>query len=328
MKGSSHKKGQLSVNKLNEHLNDVEDQLYSHVFSEDQQKQLKALRKKEAKASDKKSVDKIKKADLSLESISKADKKRVYVINFEGDVQASAVENLREEITATLMVAKSTDEVVINIESPGGMVHTYGLAASQMARVRQANIPLTVCVDKVAASGGYLMACVANKIVAAPFAIIGSIGVLAQVPNFHRILNRFDIDYDVMTAGEYKAPVTMFGEVTDKGKNKLQSELEETHELFKTFIRNNRSVVDVDAVATGEVWYGQQAIDKALIDEVNTSDDYLVKQKDEADIYRISFEEKKSLADKLGVAASTTVSHIFSQFLTEDRKSHIQRSIH
>ena len=140
------------------------------------------------------------------------------------------------------------------------MVHTYGLAASQLHRITRAGIPLTVSVDKGAASGGYLMACVANTIIAAPFAIIGAIGVLAQIPNFNRALKKVDVDYEVMTAGEHKAPITMFGEITDKGKNKLQQELEETHDLFKGFITQHRPQVPVHEVASGEVWYGQQAI--------------------------------------------------------------------
>ena len=108
----------------------------------------------------------------------------------------------------------------------------YGLAASQMQRIRDKKLKLTVCVDKVAASGGYMMAVVADKIIAAPFAVLGSIGVLAQVPNFHRLLKKHDVDFEMLTAGKYKRTLTMFGENTDKGREKFQEDIEDTHVLF------------------------------------------------------------------------------------------------
>jgi serine protease SohB len=204
-------------------------------------------------------------------------KKRIYVINFNGDMRASATENLRQEITAILSIAdKDKDEVVVNLESPGGMVHGYGLAASQLARIRQHNLPLTICVDKVAASGGYMMACLANTIIAAPFAIIGSIGVVAQLPNFHRLLDKWDIDYEVLTAGEYKRTLTVFGENTDAGRQKFIADLEDTHTLFKEFVSDYRPSLDIEKVATGEHWYGKQALGLGLVDKLMTSDEYLL----------------------------------------------------
>ncbi len=186
-------------------------------------------------------------------------KKRIYVLNFNGDMRASATENLRQEITAILSIAnKDIDEVVLNLESPGGMVHGYGLAASQLARIRQHNLPLTICVDKVAASGGYMMACLADTIIAAPFAIIGSIGVVAQLPNFHRLLDKWDIDYEVLTAGEYKRTMTVIGENTEAGRQKFVADLEDTHTLFKEFVKEYRPSIDIQKVATGEHWYGKR----------------------------------------------------------------------
>jgi serine protease SohB len=216
---------------------------------------------------------------------------------------------------------------VINLESPGGMVHTYGLAASQLHRITSAGIPLTVAVDKVAASGGYLMACVANKIIAAPFAIVGSIGVLAQIPNFNRALKKVDVDYEIMTAGEHKAPISMFGEITEKGKNKLQQELEETHELFKGFIHQHRPQVPLAEVATGEVWYGQQAIKHQLIDEVQTFDDYLMAKRHEHNIYQVSFAEKKSLQEKLGIAVEHGISRSLLSFFNKEQTLRVTKEI-
>ncbi len=227
-------------------------------------------------------------------------KKRIYVLNFHGDIRASAVSSLREEITAILTVATENDEVFIRLESGGGVVHGYGLGASQLMRVREKNIPLTVSVDKVAASGGYMMACVANRIIAAPFSIIGSIGVIAQVPNFNRLLKKHDIEYDQFTAGEFKRTVTMFGENTDEAKAKFREEIEDIHVLFKDFIVQNRPDVDIVKVSTGESWPGIRALEKNLVDELKTSDDYLLENSEYADIYEIKYVSKKSLSEKIG----------------------------
>ena len=227
-------------------------------------------------------------------------RKRIYVLNFQGDIRASAVSSLREEITAILMVATEYDEVFMRLESGGGVVHGYGLAASQLMRLRERNIPLTVSVDKVAASGGYMMACVGNSIIAAPFSIIGSIGVIAQIPNFHKVLKKHDVDFDQFTAGEFKRTVTMFGENTGEAKAKFREEIEDIHALFKDFIVQHRPDVDIVKVATGESWPGTRALERNLVDELKTSDDYLLENSKHADIYEISYVTKKSLIEKIG----------------------------
>lgn len=301
-------KGHLDVLHLNKKFKDYKETLEDALLSKDQLKE-----KKKALKKDKKKQGKEKSKE----------KKRLFVIEFQGDTKASAVEALREEVTAILSLAKKEDEVVALIESPGGMVHTYGLAASQLQRIRDHGLYLTVCVDKVAASGGYLMACVADKIIAAPFAIVGSIGVLAQIPNFHRLLKKHDVDYNIMTAGEYKAPVTMFGEITDKGRDKLKQDLEDTHVLFKDFIADHRPQVNLDEVATGEIWYGKQAIDRQLVDEIQTSDSYFLEQKDNREIYQVSFAEKKSLPEKLGLAAQFGVQYAMNALGKQEQETTI-----
>ena len=309
----SQPQGSIEVNKLNDTYDDYQETLEESLLDDDALKLLRKEQKKKEKADAKA----LKKSQKSGDP--KPSKKRVFVIKFDGDVRASAVDNLRQEVNAILTIAKPEDEVIIDLESPGGMVHTYGLAASQLSRLRQAELNLTICVDRVAASGGYLMACVGQQILAAPFAIIGSIGVLAQIPNFNRALKKVDVDYEVMTAGEHKAPVTMFGEISNKGREKLQSELEETHELFKQFITSNRPQVDVSSVATGEVWYGQQAIDLNLIDRVITLDDYLLGLRNTTDIFQVIYAEKKSLPEKLGLMASHTITTSVNHLLKQDR---------
>lgn len=234
-------------------------------------------------------------------------RKRLFVVHFDGDIKASALSNLREEITAILQIAQKGDEVVVCLESPGGMVANYGLAASQLARVRSAGVTLTIVVDKVAASGGYMMACVADRILAAPFAMLGSIGVVAQLPNFHRLLQRNDVDFELFTAGEYKRTVTMFGENTEEGKEKFQSDLEEIHTLFQHFVSEYRPQLDISKVATGEVWFGQRALDLALVDEIKTSDEYLTARAENADLYQVEYKERQNIAKKIGFAAQSGI---------------------
>ena len=230
---------------------------------------------------------------------------KIYVLDFKGDMAASAVESLREEITLILSTAKAgRDRVVVRLESPGGMVHGYGLAAAQLVRLRDAGFHLTICVDKVAASGGYMMACIANEIISAPFAIVGSIGVVAQVPNFNRLLKDNKIDFELYTAGQYKRTVTMFGENTEEGKAKFEEELQQTHALFKHFVEKYRPQLNIEKVATGEHWYGRDALDLNLVDKLQTSDEYLLHLLTQHDVYSIQTRKKPTLGEKLGLQAA------------------------
>lgn len=237
--------------------------------------------------------------------IRRKNNQKIFVLDFKGDIQASAVENIREEITLILATAKAgRDRVVVRLESPGGMVHGYGLAAAQLVRLRDAGFHLTICVDKVAASGGYMMACIANEIIAAPFAIVGSIGVVAQVPNFNRLLKQHNVDFELYTAGQYKRTVTMFGENTPEGKAKFEEELQQTHVLFKHFVEKYRPQLNVDKVATGEHWYGEDALELNLVDKLQTSDEYLLALLPQHDVYVINTRKKATLGEKLGLQAA------------------------
>jgi serine protease SohB len=242
-------------------------------------------------------------------------KKNIFVLNFHGDIKASAVNNLCEEVTAVIGVAKKNDEVVVIVESAGGMVHAYGLAAAQLQRFREHHIPLTVIVDKVAASGGYLMASVANKIISAPFAIIGSIGVIVQLPNFHRLLKEKNIDFEQVTAGSYKRTLTMFGHNTEEGREKLQEEINDIHKLFKDSILQYRPQINIDQVATGEHWLGTQALELNLVDSISTSDDYLLKQSKNADVFEISYQCKKSFMEKMMASTNRAVASFKETFI-------------
>ncbi|ABR74635.1 protease SohB [Actinobacillus succinogenes] len=314
---SSH--GELKITDLSEEYADMSKKLQQFHLTEDELKQLEKEEKKAEKAKAKAEKAKRRKG----EPVNQEHKPTLYVLNFKGDIQASATTALREEITALLSVAKpEADEVLLRLESPGGLVHGYGLAASQLARLKQAGIKLTVAVDKVAASGGYMMACVADKIVAAPFAIVGSVGVVAQVPNIHRLLKKHDVDVDVMTAGEFKRTVTILGENTEKGKQKFQQELEETHELFKRFVAENRPQLEVEKIATGEHWFGQQALALGLIDKIATSDDVILQAMKEKSVLELQFKQKKSLIQKLGKQAEDSTENLFLKWTTASKQQH------
>ena len=233
------------------------------------------------------------------------ERNRIFVLDFKGDLRASATASLRQEISALLAVAKDGDRVLLRLENTGGAVHEHGLAASQLLRIKRRGLPLLIAVDKVAASGGYLMACVADRLMSAPFAIIGSIGVLAQLPNFHRLLEDKGIDFEQITAGKYKRTLTLFGENTPEGRTKLREELEAIHELFRNEIAEHRPQVELDRVATGEHWYGTRALELKLIDEIRTSDDFLAEAAEENDLYQVTFKRRRTFPERLRAGAES-----------------------
>lgn len=292
-------RGELRVTNLSEQYKEMQEEVAVAFFDPHEQKlwhkDHKKKQKQEAKAA---------KARAKRGERTPSGKAKLYVLDFKGSMDAHEVNSLREEVTAVLAVAKPQDEVLMRLESPGGVVHGYGLAASQLQRLREHNIPLTVAVDKVAASGGYMMACVANKIVAAPFAIVGSIGVVAQIPNFNRLLKRNDIDIELHTAGQYKRTLTLLGENTDEGREKFREDLNETHLLFKSFVHDMRPSLDIDAVATGEHWYGSQAKEKGLVDEIATSDDLLLDRMKQYEVVSIRYAQRKKLMDRFTGSAA------------------------
>lgn len=288
------KQERLKIERVNDQLDRMGDTLADAMDSKTERKTRAKQRKAEAKARAKQKTPAAERPP------------RLFVLDFDGDIRASAVTGLRQSINALLQVARDNDEVLLRLESGGGMVHSYGLAASQLARLKPAGLRLTVAVDRVAASGGYMMACVGERIVAAPFAIVGSIGVVAQLPNFHRWLDDRHIDFEMHTAGDHKRTLTVFGENNEADRAKFREELDETHTLFKTFVAEHRPALDVDAVATGEHWYGRQAVARGLVDEIATSDDLMLRAaNDERDVYAVSMRQPGGLLARIsGQAAS------------------------
>ncbi len=299
-KSNKHRhKDKMDIKKLNERFESME----------------KALREKILLKNDYKSYIKQEKLAHKETKKSPEARKRIFVLTFIGDIRATGVKHLRDEISALLTVATPEDEVVLRLESPGGIVPGYGLAASQLKRLRAQGIPLTIAIDKVAASGGYMMAAVGDKILSAPFAIVGSIGVIAQIPNFHRLLKKNDIDFEQVMAGQYKRTLTIFGENTLQGRQKLQEEVDETQVLFKSFVQENRPQLNIDEVATGEHWYGKRALELKLVDELITSDDYLLSASKRFDIYELCFSTKKTILERFSSNAHKGLENCLSFFM-------------
>lgn len=314
--------GELRVRKLNEKYRKLRESLHARLLSGHERKAWSKKHKKEEKARAKAEKEKLKAGEGQGHA---EDKKRVFVLDFDGDIKASDTDPLRKAVTAVLSVANpATDEVVIRLESGGGLVHSYGLAAAQLDRIRSKGLHLTACVDKVAASGGYMMACVADRIVASPFAVLGSIGVVAQLPNFHRLLKKNNVDFEVLTAGEHKRTLTVFGENTEKGRQKFLEDLEDTHVLFKEYVSERRPGLDISAVANGDIWFGRRALDVNLVDEIKTSDEYLIEACENADVISVTYQRKRTLPEKLGLATSAALEHTVWKVLSAFRNQKIQ----
>ncbi len=312
-------KGELEIVDLTEKHKQTVEQLEHHLHDDAFIKARDKAEKKSEKEQVKSREKEIKKAAKEGDLDSKREP-HLFVLDFNGSIDAKEVASLREEVTAILAVAREGDEVLLRLETGGGMVHGYGLASSQLDRIKSAGLPLTIAVDKVAASGGYMMACIADKIVSAPFAIVGSIGVIAQLPNFNKLLKKHDIEFEQLTAGEYKRTLTMFGENSDKAREKFKQELEETHGLFKDFIRDHRPDLNLDKVATGEHWFGTQAKELGLVDEISTSDDLVVAACKDKTVLSIRYVQKKKLTDKLAGSAGEAADSVLMKLISRGQR--------
>lgn len=305
-RGGKSKKGEgeLKVRSLNDFYKKLHRAVERMLLS---RADLKSMKKAESKAA----------KQVKKEGLASTNKQKVFVIDFKGDMRASGVESLRHEVTAALGHAKKTDEIVVRLESPGGSVDGYGLASSQLVRIRDAGIPLTICVDNVAASGGYMMACIGDTIMCAPFAVLGSIGVVASMPNVNRFLKKHDIDFEVVTAGNYKRTMTTFGENTDEGRVKFREELKAIHDLFKGFVSKYRSTLDIDAIATGEAWFGSDAVERQLADKIMTSDEYLQQKVASADLIHLQYQiaKKGGLRARLAGASADVIETVVGRLI-------------
>lgn len=237
----------------------------------------------------------------------------LFVTDFPGDVTASQVATLREEVTAIIQSAKEGDEALILLKTGGGTVTGYGLAAAQLQRFKNHGMKLTICVEEVAASGGYMMTCVADRVVASPFAVLGSIGVISDLPNVYERLKQEGIEFQTVTAGKYKRTLTPTKKVTKEDVEKQKEELENILTLFKGFVKENRPSLDIETVATGETWVGQDALEKGLCDELATVDDVLVDYVEQGyNVYQVRYNpdglESSPLSNLLPIGSISSAS--------------------
>lgn len=317
--GDSPEAGDIVITKFNERLDDFEEALsissLDPAMRKQEGKQRKVRDKAERKAA-KLAAKKAKRQRGKGETlVPENPKPRTFVLDFDGDIRASAVEKLRREITAVLTSATPEDEVLVRLDSGGGTVNGYGLGAAQLDRIKKRRIPLTVCVDRVAASGGYMMACVADRIVAAPFAMLGSIGVVAQIPNVHRLLKKWNIDVELLTAGKFKRTLTMLGENTDEGRSKFIEDIERIHAQFKSYVSEHRPRLDIERVATGEVWSGEDVIEHGLVDELGTSDDCMTRACEAREVLLVSWRQKRNLMQRFSMGAESMIDRILMRWI-------------
>jgi serine protease SohB len=290
-------KGRLTIRKLGDDYKETKNEILETILDKKEYKNYTKEQKKAAKK------DKLE--------------NKVFVINFKGDMHASQVEGLREEVSAVLAAAKANDEIIVRIDSPGGVVNGYGFAAAQLERIRQADLSLTICIDQVAASGGYMMSAVGHKIISAPFAIVGSIGVIGQVPNIHDLLEKNGINIEMHTSGEFKRTLTTMGKNTEEGREKFKQDLHNIHELFKKHILAYRPSLDMQKVGTGEYWFGKDALELGLVDKIQTYDDYIIEHlNNDLDVYQIEFvikKEKGFLKSKLAMIKRTMTNFLYAR---------------
>ena len=316
-------KGLLKISKVASKFENYESILNESLMKEDAYEAWKLEKSKSKKNKSLFSKFKFKKKEVS--DAIEEEKFRLFVIDFDGDMRASDAPAFQEKVTSILLVAQPEDRVLIRLESAGGLVHEYGFAASQIVRLREHGLYCVVSIDRVAASGGYLMACVANEIIASPFSVIGSIGVIAQLPNFHKLLKKNNIDFEQHTAGKYKRTLTMFGENTSQGREKFLDDLESVHDLFKNFVTEYRPQLNMDQVATGEIWYGKQALEYQLIDQVMVGDSYLQKSSESYDIFEVKWEVSSALMDRLFDRFMHSVEGLFLKFFYKDKVALFER---
>ncbi|KZX82185.1 hypothetical protein A3715_00045, partial [Oleiphilus sp. HI0009] len=231
-------------------------------------------------------------------------KQSIFVLDFKGDKTASSVGSLSKEVSAILSVAKPNDEVFLRLESPGGTITGYGLASQQLIRLREAGIRLVVSVDEIATSGGYMMAAVGDRIIASPTSMLGSIGVIMEVPNFYNLLDRAGVQFHQFTAGKHKRLVSMTNKIGDAAKDQINQDLEKSHELFKNHVHTYRNSVNLESVSHGDVWSAKYCLDNKLVDDLMTSEAYLFDRASRANIFHISWDVERSFSDKLSSFAA------------------------
>lgn len=240
-------------------------------------------------------------------------RKTAVLLSFNGDINATEVIEFGRAVSMIVQMKDLVSEVYIIINSGGGVVNGYGLLASEIERLHYSEIETYALIDQVAASGGYMAACVANHVVAAPFAYIGSIGVVSEMPNFNQILSDNGINIEQHTAGKSKRTVTPLGKITDEDRNEFKKKLERIHRSFINHVSHYRNINDADEnknsiIFSGDYWIAEETVELelGLVDEISTSQEFLLDKMKEYNIIEITFQENKTKKSKLSLLNSLT----------------------
>ncbi|KAL7534110.1 hypothetical protein ACHAWF_004724 [Thalassiosira exigua] len=197
-------------------------------------------------------------------------RKNLFVTRFPGDVTASQLNELREEVTGILRASQPRDEALLILQSGGGTVTGYGLAAAQLQRFKANGMKLTV------------------------------IGVISEIPNAYDRLKKEGIEFQTVTAGKYKRTVTPTKKVTKEDLAKSTEDIQEIFDLFKSFVASQRPQLDIEDVATGDTWFGEDALEKGLCDELAAADDVLLEFADGGyDLYEVAYDPGSERAGRL-----------------------------
>ncbi len=247
---------------------------------------------------------------------------RLAVLRFQGlrDLNASGDQRLSEAIDEVLVNRDHFEEAVVIIDSPGGTTHGYGHAYALLERLSASGLKVTACIDRIGASGGYLMALPADRILAGPFAIVGSVGVVAGIPNVKRLLEEKGVSYRLFVAGDKKRVVHFADDDGPEVREYMDEKLAGIHTQFLQAVEKHRGDrVKLDEVRSGDHWSAEESVEKGLglVDELQTSAEYLLERNREVALVMIErrVDITERFAGYLAARLSARVASLFTRWL-------------
>ena len=236
------------------------------------------------------------------------DRKSVSVVRLSGVIANGPRAGISDQACAPLLEAAfrkgKPSAVALVINSPGGSPVQSSLIGSRIRRLAaEHDVPVYAFVEDVAASGGYWLACAADKIYLDESSIVGSIGVISASFGAHEFLNRQGFERRVYTAGKSKSMLDPFRPENPEDVERLKGSLEQIHEVFKTHVtsrRGGRLASDQD-LFTGEIWLGQKAIDVGLADHIGHLVPTMKDMFGDKVKFRV-FGQRRSIAQRFGLS--------------------------
>ncbi|MDP3296608.1 MAG: signal peptide peptidase SppA [Thermodesulfovibrionia bacterium] len=196
---------------------------------------------------------------------------KVGIIRVEGVILDS-----RDVIDELKTYAKdsSIKAVVIRIDSPGGAVAPAQEIYKEIVKLKKEK-KVVASMGSVAASGGYYIACPADKIVANPGTLTGSIGVIMEIPNIEGLMKKIGVETKVIKSGKHKDIASMFKSMTEEERKILQSVLDDVHDQFIRAVSEGRNMKyeNIKELADGRIFTGKKAKELGLVDTLGNLDD-------------------------------------------------------